>query len=239
MPTPSDIVRVNFGAPMPLFPLAGGVLLPHAVLPLHIFEERYRQMVEHALDRAGQIAMGVFEGDEWKHEYHGNPPVRPVVCVGQVLQHEKLPDGRFNILLRGICRARMREHMLPDDDHQYRRVMLDPLETPTDDDDDAHTLPGVRDRLCAWFGEPPLTSLAAAGSIENHLQTGELPISALLDLLAITVVTDQEMKYRLLAEPAASGRAAMIESEILNLRSLLSRAERQLDPDTPRGVTWN
>lgn len=224
---------------MPLFPLAGVVLLPHAVLPLHIFEERYRLMVEQALDGAGQIAMGVFEGDEWKHEYHGNPPVRPVVCVGQMLQHEKLPDGRYNILLRGVCRARVREHLLPDDEHQYRRVMLDPLETPPDDDEEAHTLPGVRERLREWFGEAPLTSLAAAGSIESHLQTGELPITALLDLLAITVVTDQEMKYRLLAEPAASGRAAMIESEILNLRSLLARAERQLDPDTPRGVTWN
>jgi len=231
---------VNFGAPMPLFPLAGVVLLPHAVLPLHIFEARYKQMIEDALDGSGQIAMGVFEGEQWKHEYHGNPPVRRAVCVGQLLQHEKLPDGRFNVLLRGVCRAKVKDHFLPDEQHMYRRVLLEPVETPpANGDDEGGALAPVRDRLREWFGCSPLTSLAAADSIETHLETGELPTSAILDLLAITVVTDQEMKYRLLAEPTAEGRAAMIEEELVSLRSLLSRAERQIDAEAPRGVSWN
>jgi len=231
---------VNFGAPMPLFPLAGVVLLPHAVLPLHIFEARYKQMIEDALDGSGQIAMGVFEGEQWKHEYHGNPPVRRAVCVGQLLQHEKLPDGRFNVLLRGVCRAKVKDHFLPDEQHMYRRVLLEPVETPpANGDDEGGALAPVRDRLREWFGCSPLTSLAAADSIETHLETGELPTSAILDLLAITVVTDQEMKYRLLAEPTPEGRAAMIEEELVSLRSLLSRAERQIDAEAPRGVSWN
>jgi len=238
VPGETETISVNFGAPTPLFPLAGVVLLPHAVLPLHIFEERYRQMVEDALDDDGQIAVGVFEGQSWKQEYHGNPPVRPAVCVGQILQHEKLPDGRYNILLRGVCRARIREHYLPDDAHQYRRVLLEPVETPQHDGE-AEDLLGVRERLRDWFVEPPLTSLAAAESIESHLESGELPTSAILDLLAITVVGDQEMKYRLLAEGSPGGRAELIETELISLRALLARAERQLDPDAPRGVSWN
>lgn len=242
MATPSEIIRVNFGAPMPLFPLAGVVLLPHAVLPLHIFEERYRQMVAHTLDGAGQIAMGVFEGSAWKQEYHGAPPVRPAVCVGQILQHETLPDGRYNILLRGVCRARVREHFYPDDERLYRRVLLEPVDARPlngEDDDDDDPLVGVRDRLREWFSEGPLTSLAAASSIESHLQAGELPMTAILDLLAITVVSDQELKYRLLAEPTPSGRASMIEGEVVALRRLLARAEHQRDLDAPRGVSWN
>ncbi|MGP1309805.1 MAG: LON peptidase substrate-binding domain-containing protein, partial [Phycisphaerales bacterium] len=92
-------IRVNFNRPMPVFPLREVVLFPHAAIPLHIFEERYRDMVDDALDGAGQIAMAVFEGERWTQEYHGRPPIRPAVCVGQILQHERLADGRYNIIL--------------------------------------------------------------------------------------------------------------------------------------------
>ena len=102
-----NTVQVNFGKPIPLFPLDSAVLLPQQVLPLHIFEPRYRQMVERALDGAGQIAMAVFEGESWKQQYHGRPALRPAVCIGQIVQHERLPDGRYNIILQGVCRARI------------------------------------------------------------------------------------------------------------------------------------
>src|SRR5580765_1551354 len=108
-------ISVNFGKPMPIFPLNSVVLLPHGVLPLHVFEDRYRQMVGDALDGSGQIAMAVFEGADWKQEYHCRPPVRPAVCVGQIIQHHKLPDGRYNIALQGICRARILQELPADD----------------------------------------------------------------------------------------------------------------------------
>ena len=94
-------IRVNFGKPMAFFPLAAVSLVPHGVVQLHIFEPRYRQMVSDALDEAGQIAMAVFDGEAWQEEYHGAPPVRPMMCVGQIVAHEALADGRFNIALQG------------------------------------------------------------------------------------------------------------------------------------------
>ena len=108
-------IQVNFGRPRPIFPLDQVTLLPQQVLPLHIFEPRYRQMVTDALDGSGQIAMAVFEGRDWKQQYHGRPPIRPAVCIGHIAQHEKLADGRYNIILRGVCRARVIKELAPRD----------------------------------------------------------------------------------------------------------------------------
>ena len=139
-------IQVNFGRPMPIFPLDAVTLLPQQVLPLHIFEPRYRQLVDHALDGSGQIAMAVFEGDDWKQDYHGRPSIRPAVCIGQIIQHEKLMDGRYNLLLQGICRARVIEELPPEDGREYRLALLEPvgldpatqviIESGGEDDDD-------------------------------------------------------------------------------------------------------
>ena len=124
-----EFVQVNFGRPMPLFPLPDTVLLPHAVLPLHIFEPRYRQMVEDVLDASGQIAMATFNDKDWKSHYHGTPPLRPAVCVGQIVQHEAMDDGRHNILLHGVCRARITRWSSPTMSGRIRLAKLAPLET--------------------------------------------------------------------------------------------------------------
>lgn len=121
-------VRVNFGKPFPIFPLDGVVLLPHAMLRLYIFEPRYRQMIEHVLDGSGQIAMGVFEGEAWRESYQENPPIRPAVCVGQIVEHARQHDGTYHVWLQGICRAIVREEHLPEGSRLYREALLEPGE---------------------------------------------------------------------------------------------------------------
>ena len=105
-PEMSKTIRVNFQLPIPLFPLPEAILLPQSVTPLHIFEPRYRQMVETTLDRSGQIAMACFADETWRDAYDAAPPLRPVVCLGQIVQHERVSDG-YNIVLHGVCRARL------------------------------------------------------------------------------------------------------------------------------------
>jgi Lon protease-like protein len=85
-----------------LFPLAGAILFPRAQLPLHIFEERYRAMIEDALAGPGRIAMiqPVEEGGE-------RPALYKVGCIGELVGVEELEDGRFNIVLMGSNRFRM------------------------------------------------------------------------------------------------------------------------------------
>src|SRR3954465_12071673 len=90
-----------------LFPLPKVVLFPHAVLPLHIFEPRYRQMTEDALAGDRLITMIQIrprsEGETWREPVE----IEEVGCLGRIIQHERLADGRFNMLLLGRKRVRI------------------------------------------------------------------------------------------------------------------------------------
>ncbi|MCY7338596.1 MAG: LON peptidase substrate-binding domain-containing protein, partial [Sphingomonas bacterium] len=86
---------------VPLFPLAGALLFPRAQLPLHIFEERYREMVRDALAGQGRIAM-IQPSGEGEH-----PPLFRAGCLGEIVGVEELDDGRFNIVLQGSQRFRL------------------------------------------------------------------------------------------------------------------------------------
>lgn len=229
-------IRVNFGKPMPLFPLDSVSLLPQQVLPLHIFEPRYRQMMEHALDGAGQFAMAVFRGRAWKQEYHGRPPLMPAVCVGQIAQHEKLADGRFNLLLQGVCRARIASELAPDESRLYRAATLEPVDATVHEDDE---LAEAREYLEEALAEGPLAQLAAARAVLEYVQNAEVPTSALLELVSFTMLSGKTLRYRLLAEGDIQRRADLIKSELETLASLIRRAAHQRPEEWPKGLSWN
>ncbi len=91
---------------IPLFPLPNVVLFPGVYLPLHIFEPRYRAMVEDTLEGDRLIGM-VLLRPGFEEDYEGRPPVFDVGCAGVITHHERLPDGRFNIVLQGTERFRI------------------------------------------------------------------------------------------------------------------------------------
>jgi Lon protease-like protein len=90
-----------------IFPLPNVVLFPHVELPLHIFEPRYREMVDDAMAGDRRIGMVLLRGD-WRRDYHGAPEIFPLGCVGRIETFTKLPDGRSNLLLRGERRFTVR-----------------------------------------------------------------------------------------------------------------------------------
>jgi Lon protease-like protein len=90
---------------VPIFPLPNAVLFPNVFLPLHIFEPRYREMVEDALAGDRLIGMTLLKPG-WK-DYEERPPVYEVGCAGLISHAERLPDGRFNIVLRGLAKFRI------------------------------------------------------------------------------------------------------------------------------------
>src|SRR3954470_16208806 len=95
---------------LPLFPLPNVVLFPNVFLPLHVFEPRYRQMTADAL--AGDRLIGmVLLRPGWEPQYEGNPPVHPVACLGRIVADQRLDDGRYNLLLKGVSRARIVEEI--------------------------------------------------------------------------------------------------------------------------------
>ncbi|RMH24965.1 MAG: hypothetical protein D6693_09490 [Planctomycetota bacterium] len=236
MTAETETVRVNFGRPMPVFPLSQVALLPHAVLPLHVYEPRYRQMIEDVLDGAGQIAMAVVDHNAWPTEPTGAPPLKPAVCVGQIMQHERLVDGRYNVLLQGVCRARIADEVTAPPGQLYRTVRLAPIENGEFDPDE---LDAERQRLRWLLTDTPLSRLHAAAKVAECLGQADAPTVAVLELIGVTLLTDDRVRYSLLEEGDPTVRAALIEDELEHLRGLLARAERQVDPDAPKGVTWN
>ena len=91
---------------IPIFPLPNVVLFPNVFLPLHIFETRYRQMVDDALNGDRIIGM-VLLRPGWEGDYEGRPAVYPTGCAGVITHAERLADGRFNIVLRGMEKFRV------------------------------------------------------------------------------------------------------------------------------------
>ena len=239
----SETISIDFNEPVALFPLPGAVLLPHAPQPLHIFEPRYRQMVEDCLEvmedgnllTALPIAMATPAGEEWSGETVGDPPLRPAVCVAKIVQHARLPDGRHNIVLHGVCRARIREVMEPAPGRQYRLGMLRPVETSST----PPRLPATRRRLKRLLEGPRLSRMSSAEAVREWIRREDVPTTALVELMSFTLLKDEELRYRMLAEADPRTRAQLLTSELAHLDRLVALAERQGHEEWPKGMSWN
>lgn len=103
---------------VPLFPLPHAAFFPHTMLPLHVFEPRYRAMTAWCLEHDWPMAVvAIRPGHE--SEQRGEPPLTLVGGVGHIVHHEKLDDGRFHILLHGRARVQLHE-ILSDRTHPWR-----------------------------------------------------------------------------------------------------------------------
>ena len=116
---------------IPIFPLPNVVLFPSTLLPLHIFEPRYRAMVEDALDGERLIGM-VMLRPGWEPDYEGAPRVYPVGCAGFITHAEPLADGRYNIILRGTQKFRIDEERYAREGIQRYRVAQDRIDPGVD-----------------------------------------------------------------------------------------------------------
>src|SRR5438093_977201 len=108
---------------LPVFPLPDVVMFPHALLPLHIFEPRYRKLTRDVL--AGNRLMGLALLIE--EEVVGAPPPRfePILGVGEIVMAQELPDGRFNLVMRGRTRVRLEREL--ESAEPYRLIVASEL----------------------------------------------------------------------------------------------------------------
>lgn len=110
-----------------LFPLPNVVLFPNVFLPLHIFEARYRRMMDDSLGGDRIVGM-VLLRPGWERDYEGRPPIYPIGCAGVITHAERLSDGRFNIVLRGMEKFRVAGE---DASHAYRLGLVEPIDEPS------------------------------------------------------------------------------------------------------------
>ncbi len=196
-PTPDDRpARV-----VPLFPLSGVFLLPRQIMPLHIFEPRYRQMIDDVLDAQGRVALGTVvsgtpdvqtSADEDVDEQP--PRILPVAGLGEIARHEKTPDGRYFIWLFGLGRFDVDE--VPSD-RMYRRVSARAMEQTE------------VDREIAVLLEAELREALTARSDEPLTLPEDVPIELLADALAQKLHLPQSAMEPIFCEPDVERRARM------------------------------
>lgn len=222
----SDPLSIDFDKPIPLFPLPDCVLLPHATLPLHIFEQRYRQMTCDALDSSGLIAMASFDGDDWRSDYEGKPPLREHVCVGYIHKHIRLADGRYHLLLQGLCRARI----VGEESHDpYRLGMLEPTEREPIMEIE---LTSERKAIEALLHDPALANVSAISALINHINP-EISTDTLVDLAAMSCSRDVAERYALLAESDVFARVRWLTTLLKQLRRTVQLADRHPPGEGP------
>lgn len=201
---------------VPLFPLPNVVLFPRAVLPLHIFEERYKTMTADAIEGDRQIAMALL-GPGWEKNYHGSAPIHSVVCVGQILSHERLADGRYNFLLQGTGRAKVVREIAQ---HPYRVASLQPLvEEPAQEGE----LADERRRAASVFQSEQMAASGIARRF-RELLAGPVSTATIADLIAFNFLEDVSLKQSLLADCDVRRRVARTIDAFESLYSHLQLA---------------
>lgn len=193
---------------LPLFPLGSTVLFPNTLLPLNIFEPRYRQMTEHALashkmiavvqcDRAGEVAA--------------------VAGVGRIVHHERLPDGRFHLLLQGIARVQIEEE-LERGEFLFRRARTSLIRS-------ASTVPVERAlmSLRACYDQLRLSAPTAEDNLGEIIGKMEDP-AVIADVVCAAALGDPAARQRALAEPCVATRLEMATDGLADL--LLTHAPK-------------
>lgn len=107
---------------LPVFPLPNVVFFPGAILPLHVFEPRYRNLVRYCLSHGEVMGIPLLKPGYTAEEYENNPPLHPVLGAGRLIGHQALPDGRSNILVQGIERLEYLSEVSTDFDFRILRT---------------------------------------------------------------------------------------------------------------------
>jgi len=181
---------------VPMFPLRGVFLLPRQILPLHVFEPRYRQLVEDVLDRSGRLVMATVLEGELDQASDGPPPrVLPIAGLGEIARHDKTPDGRYFIWLFGVGRHALEEVA---SDRLYRRVRAQPLlEIGPTSKESRELVPRLREALLSR-------------SEENLELPDEVPVAVLSDALAAKLHLPQSAMEPIYCELDVARRAHMV-----------------------------
>ncbi len=202
-----------------IFPLPNAVLLPGGMLPLHVFEPRYRDMIRDCLDGSRLLAVAMLVPG-YEADYQGRPPVRPVAGLGRIICSDQLDDGRYHLLLRGVGRVQIEEELEPATSYRVvRGTLLDDRRSVQNG-----ALAGAHRQLLAICDQLSLV-LDHGGCELSELIHAQPSPGECADVITAALVTDPRRRQALLETLDAGDRvAAAID--------LVGHILCQLTPDT-------
>jgi len=191
---------------LPIFPLPGAVLLPYALIPLHVFEPRYRKMIRDCQAGAGVLALANIPPDAL---LTGKEPPRvlPVIGAGILARVDPLPDGRSNIVLRGVLRARVLEELEAGEPYRGVRAQRLPDAAP---DASAFSAEELRQLVLAVCARRPG---AAAAALVQMARSDALP-GELADAIGAVVIESSEERQLLLETCAPQDRLRRVAQHL-------------------------
>jgi uncharacterized protein len=213
---------------VPIFPLPEIVFFPETVLPLHVFEPRYRQMVADCLAADGWMAVVMLRAG-WEKDYQGRPPVQTIAGVGEIIQAEMLADGRYNILLHGRSRIRILAEE-PPEGRLYRVARAERLEEEGPKADDRtfgarlQELRAAHARLLVALGQ-------SHPDVVGRLTVAGATPGAAIDRIVSAVVPDAEVRQRLLEAVDVSDRLDLAVEALGELLTMVAGREGEEEED--------
>jgi uncharacterized protein len=204
----SDLAKdlSDFGGTVRLFPLPNFVMLPHVVKPFHIFEPRYKEMTQDALAGDRFITLVLLKDEKEGEEAEGLPPIAEMACLTRIVNEQKQPDGRYNLLLRGLCRVRVVKELVTPT--LYRQAAAELLPDP-DEETPSELRDVLADAAKLWL--PPQ---GPAQAQFEALLGSELPLGALCDIVGFAMPLPSEIKQALLDETDIAVRAQKLVSAL-------------------------
>ena len=215
----------NFSGTVRLFPLPHLVFFPQVMQPLHIFEPRYRQMTADALAGDRLIAL-ILPKPGWEEDYEGCPALHSVACLGRIVADQKMDDGCYNILLRGLSRLQItREIAHP---KAYRKAKAELLaEVPV-------AQAKLERRLRRQLGKLVPHLFPTQPNVKDQfrkLLKSDLTLSALCDIFAFALPLQVEFKQALLEELEVEQRLDRLLEHLENAPPLEPAEDRKFPPE--------
>ncbi|GAC1347897.1 MAG: LON peptidase substrate-binding domain-containing protein [Myxococcales bacterium] len=212
-----DVERVTAAlSRLPIFPLPGAVLLPHGAVPLHIFEPRYRAMTQDCLPRnGGHNVLALAQPSPVSLRSGEDPPrLLPIVGVGTLARLEELPDGRFNLVLKGVLRARIVEELPSGKPYRVvRAVAL--VDDPVEERDPAvlEAAESLRRLLLALCAAQPGPAAQALAQMSSRAQEP----GRLADILAASLIETPSERQAVLEALRVKARIALVSQAVAAL----------------------
>jgi Lon protease-like protein len=204
---------------LPMFPLPGVVLFPHALLPLHIFEERYQALARDVLAGHHFLAVSLLVRPE-DGDRRDRPAVERIAGVGEVVMAHELPDGRFNLVVRGRARVRIDEELASD--RPYR--LISATELPDLPAADPAELMDSDQSLRALVGHLA-DAIPEGGELLRQVVASQESPSELVDVLAAALVVDPGLRQRLLENRDVMKRIERVSAEVVAMTGRISSAD--------------
>jgi ATP-dependent Lon protease len=211
--TAKPIDLTNALREVPIFPLPQVVLFPRALMPLHIFEPRYRKMLTDALASHRAIVMALLDPSGEKDE-NDQPRIAPIAGVGAIVEHQELPDGRSNILLHGQARVRLEELPFVPPYRRARATLLEELPSTVTEADRASLFAAATSFVAELAKRDP--------KVRFNLPRN-LPPGAIADMCAHHLVIDARTRQAVLEELDVAQRVRRVIEELVSQHMELAR----------------